>query len=267
MGYNVRKRGEMFLGPVQFKGAVSFGEGAGLDFSEVQAVLGAEALAAAGSGQSTYAQITKQLNAVTGADGTKGVALPAASAGKAIFIVNTDASNELNVAPIYEGNDQINALTSGTGVFVLQPGAAAWFIPTSATKWYVEGDAGVSTDPDTVSISLAAGATNTLVATLTVRDAAGDAIAAVHQLEVWISENANGIGLTGDTISGDATWGANQELEEITSKKRFTVLTTTGGIATLSIVDSAKPADQYIAVRHPRTGRVIVSAASGANWG
>lgn len=266
MGYDVERRGQIFKGPVEFHAPVTFGEGAGLDLSGVQAVLGTEALAAAGTGQATFAQITKQLNAVTGADGTKGVALPAAQAGLAIFIVNTSAS-ALKVAPVNGGNDQINSLTAGTGVFTLQPGAAAWFIPTSATKWHVDDDAGISTDPDTVSISLAAGASNTLVATITVRDAAGNAIAAVHQLEVWISESADGIGLTGDTISGDATWGANQELEEITSKKRFTVLTTTAGVATLSIVDSAKPADQYIAVRHPRTGRVIVSAASGANWG
>lgn len=105
------------------------------------------AVAAAGSGQSTYTALADQVNAVTGADTTKGVALPAASAGRAILVINTDQSNTLPVAPVNGGNDAINALTAGTGVFTMGPGRAAWFIPTSATQWYVTGDAAIVGTP------------------------------------------------------------------------------------------------------------------------
>ena len=119
---------------------ISMNDGGYVDFSSA-------ALAAAGSGQSTYAVIADQINAVTGADATKGVALPAASAGRAILVINTDQSNTLPVSPINAGNDQINSLTAGTGVFTMGPARMAWFIPTSATQWYVTGDAAIVGTP------------------------------------------------------------------------------------------------------------------------
>lgn len=118
----------------------------------------------------------------------------------------------------------------------------------------------------TVTFAAAAGAANVMVVTLTVKDAAGATIAAHQRLEVYITESAAGLGLTGDTISGDATWGSNEEIDEVTSKKRFRILTAATGIATLSIEDSAKPADQRLAVVHPLTGKLIVSGALNA-WG
>lgn len=149
MGADLQRKKKIFKGPVEFLGAVSLGPLAGLDFSNVVAVLGAAAVAAAGSGQSTYTALTKQINAVTAADGTKGVALPAAAAGKAIFIVNTVANAVLKVAPVNGGNDAINALTAGTGVFDLGPGQGAWFVPTSATQWYVAAeDGGLATQAE-----------------------------------------------------------------------------------------------------------------------
>ncbi|MFA7269934.1 MAG: hypothetical protein WC073_11365 [Sterolibacterium sp.] len=119
---------------------ISMNDGGYVDFSNA-------AVAAAGNGQSTYTVIADQINAVTGADGTKGVALPAASAGRAVFVVNTDQTNTLKVAPINAGNDTINSLTAGTGVFTMGPARAAWFIPTSATQWYVTGDAAIVGTP------------------------------------------------------------------------------------------------------------------------
>lgn len=118
----------------------------------------------------------------------------------------------------------------------------------------------------TCTFAAAAGAANIMVVTIQSKDAAGANIAFRQRLEAYITEDANGVGLTGDTISGDATWGANEEVEEIVSKKRFTVLTTAAGVATLSIEDSAKPADQRVAVVHPLTGKLIVSSALNA-WG
>lgn len=121
--------------------------------------------------------------------------------------------------------------------------------------------------PATVTIALAAGAANTMTITITVVDADGSAVAGVHMLEWWISEAATGIGLTGDTYSGDVTTTTGTEYQEITSKKHFTGLTDVNGVLVGSAVASAKPADQYIAVKNPVTGAVVVSAASGANWG
>ncbi|MCF8533038.1 MAG: hypothetical protein K9G48_08550 [Reyranella sp.] len=121
--------------------------------------------------------------------------------------------------------------------------------------------------PADVDIELAAGAADTLTATLTVKNAAGDAIEAVHMLEWWISEAATGIGLTADTYSGDVTTTTGTEYQQIVDKKHYTGLTDANGVLVISAVASAKPADQYIAVKHPLTGKVLVSAASGANWG
>lgn len=109
-------------------------------------------LASAGSGQSTYAQIADENVIVTGADGTKGAALPAAVAGLRITVVNDSVSAVLPVSPVNGGNDQINALTAGTGVFTLGPGVTAVFIATSATKWYVEDKAAET--PTTAQINL-----------------------------------------------------------------------------------------------------------------
>jgi hypothetical protein len=104
-------------------------------------------VAAAGSGQSTYAALSSQINAVTGANGTLGVALPAAVAGEDVFIYNTSQTQSLPVAPVNGGNDQINSLTVGTGVFTMGPGRAAWFTPVSAVLWYVSGDAAIVGTP------------------------------------------------------------------------------------------------------------------------
>lgn len=96
------------------------------------------ALAATGSGASTAAVITTQIVAVTASDGTKAVALPAAAttAGP-ILVINTVTTAALPVYPVNGGNDNINA-GSEDAAFTLGPGRAAWFIPTSATQWYVE---------------------------------------------------------------------------------------------------------------------------------
>jgi len=94
------------------------------------------ALAAAGTGQSDAAAVATQVVVVTGADDAKGVALPAAATTEGpIFLVN-DAARRLLVYPVNGGNDAINGLTAGTGVFTLEGGEWAVFVPTSATQWY-----------------------------------------------------------------------------------------------------------------------------------
>lgn len=121
--------------------------------------------------------------------------------------------------------------------------------------------------PANVTIGLAASATTDgMDITMTVVDENGNAITEVFELEWWISESAIGAGLTGDTYSGDVTTVTGTELQEIVSKKHFKSLTDANGVVGALAIASANPADQYIAVKHPVTGQIIVSAVSGTNW-
>lgn len=118
-----------------------------------------------------------------------------------------------------------------------------------------------------ISIALAASTTTDgIEAAITVEDAGGDAIAAVHNLECWISEATTGLGLTADTASGALTAADGAILTALTAKKHVIAQTDAAGLLTLLLVDSANAADQYFCVKDPVTGQVYVSAASGTNW-
>ena len=95
------------------------------------------AVAAAGTNQATAQALSEQINAVTGADGSTGVALPAAATTTGpMLVINTVANHPLFVYPVNSGNDAIDSLSANAG-FELGAGEAAWFIPTSGTQWYV----------------------------------------------------------------------------------------------------------------------------------
>lgn len=102
--------------------------------------------------------------------------------------------------------------------------------------------------------------------TITVKDAAGATIAAAHRLEVYLSESTTCQGLTADAYSGALTAETGNILTALTAKKHVLANTATTGILVLSLVDSANPADQYACVITPRSGKPVVSAASGTNW-
>jgi len=118
-----------------------------------------------------------------------------------------------------------------------------------------------------VSIAIAASVTvDGMDITFTVLDAAGVAIDAVHMLEWWISEDAQGEALTGDTYSGDVTTVTGTEFQEIVSKKHYIGQTLATGVMTCLAVASANPTDQYVCCKNPVNGKVHVSAISGTNW-
>jgi hypothetical protein len=94
-------------------------------------------VAAAGSTSADATVIADEENAVTGADGATGVALPAAAAGLRFHIINTVTTAALKVYPVNGGNDNINALAEDLP-FSVGPGRDAWFIATSATQWYCD---------------------------------------------------------------------------------------------------------------------------------
>lgn len=121
--------------------------------------------------------------------------------------------------------------------------------------------------PYTIDIALAASATTDgMQITFTAKDRSGNTIPAVITFLWWISEDAQGEGLTADSYSGDVTTGTGTELAELTSKKLFIGQTTVNGVLVATAVASANPTDQYVCALNPVTGRVHVSAASGTNW-
>jgi hypothetical protein len=97
--------------------------------------------AAAGADAAGATVLTAQVNLVTGADGAKGVALPAAVDNHMIYIANTSLTANLLVYPVSGGNDNINGLAEDLA-FTMGPGKGAWFTAISATQWYVPDGAG-----------------------------------------------------------------------------------------------------------------------------
>ena len=120
--------------------------------------------------------------------------------------------------------------------------------------------------PANVTISYAASATTDgIEATFTVVDAAGVAIDAVHSLEIWISDAADGVALTSTAASGALTAPSVGTIRTATTaKKHIQALTAATGIITLLLVDSANTAGERFVCKHPVTGKSIVGAATVA---
>jgi len=94
------------------------------------------AVAAAGSSNTDAAAISAYgVVHATGADGTKGVKLPAAAAGKVIVIKNSDAANAiLKVYP--DTGDKINSGTATTGSLNMAAKTSAVLVALDATDWF-----------------------------------------------------------------------------------------------------------------------------------
>lgn len=71
----------------------------------------------------------------TGADGTKGVKLPAAAAGKIVIVKNADAANA--ILKVYPGaSDKINSGTATTGALSMAAKTAAMFVAIDDVDWF-----------------------------------------------------------------------------------------------------------------------------------
>ncbi len=120
--------------------------------------------------------------------------------------------------------------------------------------------------PADVTFAYAAGAANIAEVTITVVDAAAVAIAEAFSLDVWLSDAATGLALTGTSASGTvvAKSASGEDRETVTSKKHLRVQTLATGIYILEITDSAKTAF-YPCALIPGTGKTAVGAvmASG----
>lgn len=112
-----------------------------------------QTVAAAGSVIGDATQIgTKSQGVIyaTGADGTKGIKLPAASPGKVYIIKNRDSdAATLKVWP-YEAATSINGATIGTA-FSVPTGAAFAFACVSSSLWVVSSATVSSTTPTSVA--------------------------------------------------------------------------------------------------------------------
>lgn len=120
----------------------------------------------------------------------------------------------------------------------------------------------------TVTIAIAASeTTDGMDITVTAKDAAGATLTGVHEFTMIASDAATGIGLTADAFSGDLTATTGTILGALTAKKAWRIQTAATGIFAATLVDSANPADIYIAVKRPAPiPGMVVSAISGTNW-
>lgn len=116
-----------------------------------------------------------------------------------------------------------------------------------------------------VSWAVTAGASDICIMTGTIKDAAGTTIAGVRNLLVYISEAANGIGVSADSYSTGAAISDGTGTA-LVANKVFLVQTGTDGVFAISITDTSTPADQYGVAILPN-GSASVSAASAALWG
>lgn len=111
----------------------------------------------------------------------------------------------------------------------------------------------------TVAITNAAGASTVSNVTFTVKDAAGATVAAVHHLDIWLSDATTGQGLTGTSASGtvQAKSASGTDLQVYSAKKALRVQTLATGVYVLEITDSAKTLFYPCAIV-PLLGRAVV---------
>ena len=90
--------------------------------------------AAAGSTRADATAMTASFNWVTAADATKGVVLPAPTAGRVIAVKNDDTANA--VLKVYApGSAKINSV-AGTTAFSMAAKTACFFVAYDTTDWF-----------------------------------------------------------------------------------------------------------------------------------
>jgi len=120
-------------------------------------------------------------------------------------------------------------------------------------------------DEINVTISYAASTTTDgIEATFTVVDQDGNAVSGIHNLECWVSDDADGSGLTATSASGALTAATGTILSAHTAKKHVSANTDANGVLTLLLVDSANTADERFCCKHPINSGIIVGDATVA---
>jgi len=119
---------------------------------------------------------------------------------------------------------------------------------------------GLKSLPVGASFTPAAAGANVSEVTIQVTDDEGLALAGVFGLDVWLSDAADGEGLTGTTASGTVTAksASGTVLGTYTAKKALRVQTKDDGTFILEITDTSKTGF-YVAAAVPATGAAAVS--------
>lgn len=114
--------------------------------------------------------------------------------------------------------------------------------------------------PQRIGYSIAAGAANVCEVTLTVQDGHGDDLEYPFPLNLWLSDDSAGTGLTATSASGtvQAKSGEGADFGALTAKKALVVQTKADGTYTLEITDTAKTGF-YVAAQLPFSGLPVVS--------
>ena len=110
-------------------------------------------------------------------------------------------------------------------------------------------------------------AANVCEVTITVVDVNGDAVAAVHNMDVWLSDATSGAGLTATTASGTVTAksASGAVMGTDTSKKALRVQTLATGIFILEITDTAKTAFKVCATLNGKA--IVLCTLATADYG
>lgn len=183
-------------------------------------ILSTGVVAAAGTNQATATALTNDINYITGADGTKGVALPAGAIGMKITVENGDGTNLLKVYPNGASN-VINALTATTALR-MTPKEKLTFEFTAANQWQTgkrvaSGQATTATASDTIVTGLDtlvsvvanlddAPTTDPEIATGSIGNQAGAPAAGSFLLQTWKTLGATPVAAT--TFAKKANWVA-----------------------------------------------------------
>ena len=90
------------------------------------------------------------------------------------------------------------------------------------------------------NLSVGAESSDTIAVTLQVQDAQGNSLSERFLLHAWLSDSQYGGECTAAPNSS-TSWSTGTQLEEITTDKRWTVITDATGKAVLDISDSGTP--------------------------
>lgn len=104
----------------------------GISITVAEVIESAGAIVAAGSAQGSATAVIHSMEWVTGADGTKGVVLPATKLGRSVFVKN-DAAAILKVYPA--GTDVINLLSASAAIS-MAAATSATFMCAAAGQWH-----------------------------------------------------------------------------------------------------------------------------------
>lgn len=172
-------------------------------------------------------------------------------------------------ALIYWDNNGRVATTVSTGNKLIGVAAKAADNPsaTGAVRLNEAAVIPVAGQTDTATAVVTAAGANVAEVAITVKDGAGNAVAAVHNLDVWLSDDAAGEGLTASTASGtvQAKAASGTVLSAMVAKKALRVQTLKTGVFVLEITDTAKTAFKVCASVAGRT--VVLATLAGASYG